>query len=141
MFQFHHLLILYSKNQKENRCKTYFLLNIILITKPNPIHKLEIDTSIDINGISCETDHTVVKVVKYREKYFYKAYIGCGSNENGSNKVEASIFRPEDEPVTKESLCDSDIGASMNIIFRPNKDTSGTKKQIKPRITIESYST
>ena len=95
---------------------------------------------IDISGISCETDHTVVKVVKYREKYFYKAYIGCGSNENGSNKVQASIFRPEDEPVTKESLCDSDIGASMNIIFRPSKDTSGTKKQIKPRITIESYS-
>lgn len=95
---------------------------------------------IDISGISCETDHTVVKVVKYREKYFYKAYIGCGSNENGSNKVQASIFRPEDEPVTKESLCNSDVGASMNIIFRPSSDTSGTKKQIKPRVTIESYS-
>lgn len=93
---------------------------------------------IDMSGVSCDTEYTVVKVVKYREKFFYKAYIGCGNKGNG--KVTASIFKPEEEPVTKESLCSSDVGAAMNVFARPAQEVSGTKKQVKPRVTIESYS-
>lgn len=94
---------------------------------------------IDISDLSCNTDYTLVKVVKYREKYFYKAYLGCGSKESGKN-TKASIFKPETEPVTKESLCDTEIGTAMNVLVTPSKEVSGTKKRVNPMVIIESYS-
>ena len=49
---------------------------------------------IDMSGISCNSDLTAVKIVKYNDKYYYKPFIGCGAEKNGK-AINADIFRPD----------------------------------------------
>ena len=89
---------------------------------------------IDVDGISCNTEYTVVKVVKYHEKYYYSPYIGCGSKTN--NAVKADIFRPS--KVEKISTCDGSNANAIVISATPNKSDKNTNKEVSPFVSLTS---
>jgi len=47
---------------------------------------------ISIEGVSCKSSGTFVKVCKNGSKYTYDAYLGCGSTKNGGNITVSSVY-------------------------------------------------
>ncbi len=88
---------------------------------------------IDIPETSCNTDYTVVKVVKYYDQYYYSPYIGCGSKIN--NKVTPDIFKPY--KVGKIDTCDGSTNA-IAITATPDKSSSNTNKVVSPFVKLVS---
>ena len=60
---------------------------------------------IDMSGISCNSEYTAVKIVKFRDKYYYKPFIGCGTEKNGK-AINPDIFRPVQFEAS--SICNAD---------------------------------
>ena len=56
---------------------------------------------IDIPKFSCDSDYTIVRVNKYEDRYFYRAYLGCGNKKD--DKVTVNTYLPE--KFEKEKLC------------------------------------
>ena len=71
---------------------------------------------IDIADVSCDTDYTLVKVLRYRDQYFYRGYIGCGP---GNKDIKANVFRPE--KIELENICNAE--SPLLIEFSTNIDT------------------
>ena len=90
---------------------------------------------IDMRGISCNSDYTAVKVVKYVNKYYYKPFIGCGVEKNGK-AANADIFRPSKVDVS--SICMSGSNKLINIEGVPQADDSLVNKEYAPKVRIVS---
>ena len=89
---------------------------------------------IEMEGISCATPYTAVKVVRFKEKYYYKTFIGCGKK---SGTIDPNVFMPK--KLEQSELCDDELSA--NITFRatnPASSTDITKKKLSPRVVMES---
>ena len=102
--------------------------------KMKDLKKYNLIKDIDLNGVSCNSPYTAVKVVKFREKYYYKAYIGCGSGEKQANKPD--IFLPEQLKISK--VCDTDLSANIIISANPAKKEDNTRKKVKTTAIVES---
>ena len=88
---------------------------------------------IDMNGISCNSDYTAVKVVKYGDQYYYKPFIGCGVEKNGK-AVNADTFKPS--KVEASSVCISGSNKLINIEGVPPEDDSIVNKIYEPKARI-----
>ena len=87
---------------------------------------------ININGISCASDETYVRVVKLDGKYSYAAQLGCGKKDSS---VNPTIIYPEGANISK-TLCES--STTMDVTVTPaSSDTIDVKKK-KLRIKTES---
>ncbi len=71
---------------------------------------------IDVNGISCDSEETYVRVVKMRHKYGYAATIGCGKKDSNGN-VNVSMKYPK-EGIVSSDTCD--INAETIMSFKTN---------------------
>ena len=91
---------------------------------------------IDIKELSCDSEYTVVKVVKFEEKYFYTPYIGCGSKTG--NKVNPTIFKPSKFEIS--AVCDSGFSGNIVITAVHTSDTTKTKRKVVPQVKIVSES-
>lgn len=90
---------------------------------------------IDIADISCNSQYTIVKVIRYGGKYYYKPYIGCGSKINGKAS-NPDLFKPAKATVEEE--CDANKDVIINLVAVPDKDNSASNKTISPRVNIVS---
>ena len=90
---------------------------------------------IDMADISCKSEYTIVKVVRYGGKYYYKPYIGCGSKVNGKAS-NPDIFKPSKARI--EKVCDSSSDRIINFVAVPNKDNGISNKSISPKVSIVS---
>ncbi|MBR2678404.1 MAG: prepilin-type N-terminal cleavage/methylation domain-containing protein [Bacilli bacterium] len=104
--------------------------------KYEDLKKRDLIKDIDIKGISCDTEYTAIKVVKFRDKYYYQPYMGCGSETGGT--VNASIFKPKQ--IENEDLCDANLN---NTLIIREAYSAEEKRKIKqehnPKVAIESY--
>ena len=80
---------------------------------------------IDLSGISCASPYTAVKIMKFKEKYYYKPYIGCGSDSG--NTVHADIFKPQKMEVSE--ICSSDSFATIFFESTPSESIEIDKKR------------
>ncbi len=95
--------------------------------------KYNLIKDIDLSGISCNSPYTAVKVVKFKEKYYYKPYIGCGK-KGASGKPD--IFMPEELNIS--AVCDSGLSANIMISGNPSTKSDKTLKTIKSKLVITS---
>ena len=90
---------------------------------------------IDMRGISCNSPYTLVKIVKYDKKYYYKPFIGCGAKKAGG--VEPDVFRPVQAEIS--SLCSGDFSRLVNVVVEPStNDGAIDDKKIETDVTLES---
>ena len=90
---------------------------------------------IDMSGISCNSEYTAAKIVKYKEKYFFKPFIGCGTEKNGK-AFNPDIFRPDKFEVS--SICSSESNQLISIEGIPMLDNSINNKTYSPKIRLVS---
>lgn len=87
-----------------------------------PFEKLkekELAKDIGIDNVSCNTDNTFVKVIKFQGKYIYNAFLGCGTESENGIVNEVSIIYPiSDVPYDiDQNICkggDSNSNISIN---------------------------
>ena len=91
----------------------------------NDLARYKLVKDIDLSGISCASPYTAVKILKFKEKYYYKPYIGCGSS-NG-NTVNADIFKPQKVEIS--DICSSDSVATIFFESTPSESIEIDKKR------------
>ena len=90
---------------------------------------------IDIRDISCNSEFTAVKIVKFGEKYYYKPFIGCGTKKNGKAS-NPDIFRPSQFEAS--TICNSEFNQLIAIRGEPASDDSITNKTYGPKVKLVS---
>ena len=91
---------------------------------------------IDIKDISCNTDYTLVKVVKFKEQYYYKSYMGCGSKKANTNNVNADVFRPN--KIETSDICTSEFSKRISIKAIPETNLDIINKKVSPAVKLFS---
>ena len=102
--------------------------------KYKDMSKYHLLKDINLSGISCNTNYTFVKVVKFHDKYYYTPYIGCGAKSDSA--VKAEIFKPS-KP-TAMSVCGSSSESSIVVTAEPDKSESKNNKQVSPIVKLVS---
>ena len=89
---------------------------------------------IDMRNVSCKSNFTLVKVVKFKEQYYYKSYIGCGPKKGAT--VEPDVFKPS--KVERSELCNGEFDKTVLINADPATVTDATNQDVSPIITLSS---
>ena len=79
---------------------------------------------IDMTNISCNSDETYVKIVKYENKYYYSPYLGCG-NITKDGKFKVTMLYPKKREA--QESCDVDSQSIMDIEADPVSANSVNK--------------
>lgn len=95
---------------------------------------------ISVDDISCNTKNTFVKVVKFQGNYTYKAYLGCGTEDDKGSINEVSIIYPKSKVPYEidPNLCKGgDETSNISILASPN---SGLlfRQNYNVRVTVQS---
>ena len=98
-----------------------------------------------VNDISCNSDKTLVKVVKFDGQVFYKTYLGCGPEKNG-RVSKITILYPDEETPTPETCAGpgsgdpSGGGGGNTISITATPDSTGKydRKQKKSNVILTS---
>ena len=93
---------------------------------------------IEIDGVSCNSNNTYIRVIKQKEKYGYKTYLECGKKKSGKIE-EATISIPKNIPAMDTTACtgveDSNLAVRIdNTQAKGNYD----KNRKKTRVIISS---
>ena len=110
-----------------------------------PFEKLkekELAKDIGINDVSCNTENTFVKVVKFQGKFMYKAYLGCGTkNESGTINDVSIVYPSSDTPYEIDpNLCKGvDAISNISIYASPTRGMF-YRNYYNVRITVQSIS-
>lgn len=99
------------------------------------LNRYKLLKDIDIDGISCNSPYTAVKIVRFQNKFYYKPFIGCGVDKNGKAN-NPDIFRPVKSEVSE--LCTGDSSAMITIQGVPLADISIDKKEQSPKARLVS---
>ena len=91
---------------------------------------------IQIDGVSCNSNETFVKVVKIDGKYGYAASIGCGSIDE-SGKVKVNVRLPK-EGLSSSDICRMDATTIMSIQATPSSSISNKYKKRNITMSISS---
>jgi len=96
---------------------------------------------ISVEGLSCATANTFVRVVKFNDAYSYTAYIGCG--EKTSNGVkDINIVYPENAVPHRmdRNLCGGFESVSSIVVGVDTTNGKVYKKAYGVKVTLSSYS-
>ena len=100
----------------------------------------ELAKDIGIDDLSCNSENTFVKVVKFKGHYAYKAYLGCGTaNESGVVENINIIYPKSDVPYEIDpNLCKgSDATTNISIYASPSRGDL-YRKNYNVRVTVQS---
>ncbi len=100
--------------------------------KFDDLEKYNLVKDIDMGGTTCDTPYTMVKVTRFREKYYYKAYIGCGKDQG--SRTKASLFLPK--KVGDSDVCNEDFTNLIGFTTKPSNEK--IYKVFKPIIKMRS---
>ena len=109
---------------------------IDITTVTSDLKKKNLAKDIKLSGITCDTNKTYVKVIKFSEKYYYTGFIGCKDKNDTSGNLPI-IKSHEENP---ETICDASSEASMSIIGTPESSNSNAYKLKKMTADIRTYS-
>ena len=104
------------------------------------LQEKELAKDIGVDDISCDTNNTFVKVIKFQGNYTYKAYLGCGNVSKEGTVKEVSIIYPE-STVPYEidpNLCKGGDETSNISIFASPSSGELYRKSYNVRLTIQS---
>lgn len=91
---------------------------------------------ISVDGITCDTDETYIRVVKVNNMYSYTTYMGCG-NKNEGSKVDVVKRFPDNIPEMDEENCG--LGKpTVSIKGNPETTKVPEKKELSVKVTLQS---
>ena len=95
---------------------------------------------IGVDDISCDSENTFVKIIKFKGNYIYKAFLGCGEINSEGVIEKVNIIYPESSTPYEEdpNLCKGgDATTNISIYASPN---SGElyRKNYNVRLSIQS---
>lgn len=96
---------------------------------------------ISVDGVSCATENTFVRVVKFNDNYSYTAYLGCGK-ETDIGVKDIDVIYPE---ASRPHKMDTSICSGYNSISSINIDVDKKngkvyKKSYDVKLILSSYS-
>ena len=92
---------------------------------------------IEIEGMSCNSSMTYVRVIKQGDKYGYKTFISCGKKKNGAaENISVTVPNTVDAKNYSECTCENaaNLSVSADMTEAP-KSVAKTKKKTKVIIT------
>ena len=92
---------------------------------------------IEIDGISCNSSMTYVRVIKQGDKYGYKTFVSCGIKKNGFAQ-NISVTIPSTVPAKNYSECTCENTANLSVsadMTEAPKNIKKSKKKTKIIIT------
>ena len=101
----------------------------------NDLQRYNLIKDINITNMSCNSDYTIVKVIKYQGKYYYNSYIGCGTS-NGGKVTNPSVFKPTKAETS--TICGVETSARITFVGTPEASEDITYKIFKPQVSIHS---
>ncbi len=93
---------------------------------------------IQIDGISCNSDKTYVRVVKQKDKYGYASFLSCGKKTDGK-VTEVSTTIPSAIPDIDIDSCTGVDPSNIVISATPDKSEAFDKKRKSTKLTLTSY--
>ena len=114
---------LFGKRESDCRVVTYADLEDKKLVK-----------DIDMSGISCKSDKTMVRIQKAGKTYGYTYKIGCGAEKNGkANDIQVEL------PTKSDLECTGNENIFMDVTANPPRASEGYNSvSRKTRIIIES---
>ncbi len=91
---------------------------------------------ITIDGVSCGSEDTYVKVVKLDGKYGYATSIGCGTVENGTVKINTTLSNIGE--TVNNAECDYDASMKLNVNPSPSNQINFKRRKIKLSISSQT---
>lgn len=92
---------------------------------------------IEIDGVSCNSDKTYIRVTKQKDKYGYANYLACGDKKDGkAENIKTSI--PEVIPDMNTDSCTGTNDNNLVITATPNKSVGFNKKKKTTKLKISS---
>ena len=100
----------------------------------------ELAKDITIDDVSCDTENTFVKVVKFQGNFIYKAYLGCGyTDEKGKIESVSLIYPQSDVPYEIDpNLCKGGDETSNISIYASPISGNLYRKNYNVRVTVQS---
>ena len=93
---------------------------------------------IQVDGISCNSDKTYVRVVKQKDKYGYAAFLSCGKKTDGKI-TEATTKIPSNIPDMDAASCTGIDPSNIVISATPENSTAYDKRRKTTKLTLTSY--
>ena len=93
---------------------------------------------IQIDGVSCNSDKTYVRVVKQKDKYGYAAFLSCGKKTDGKI-TEATTKIPSNIPDMDAASCTGVDPSNIAISATPESSIAFDKKRKTTKLTLTSY--
>ena len=92
---------------------------------------------IEIEGMSCNSSMTYVRVIKQGDKYGYKTFISCGKKKNGAaENISVTVPNTVDAKNYSECTCENTANLSVSAdMTEAPKSVAKTKKKTKVIIT------
>ena len=93
---------------------------------------------IEIDGMSCNSNKTYIRVIKQKDKYAYKTYLTCGPKTTG--KIETESFSiPNVVPEIDNNSCTGVNNGNLSITADMSQATgTADKNRKKTKLTISS---
>ena len=91
---------------------------------------------IQIRNVSCKSEDTFVRVVKFEGQYTYTPSIGCGQKSGNTVNVTTRLPNP---PVDKSEACTSNGNTIITLTSSPESSNSINKKRKAIKTIIESF--
>lgn len=91
---------------------------------------------ISVDGITCDTEETYIKVIKIDNRYSYTTYMGCGNKKEGAGVNVVKRF-PEYIPKMDEENCGYGK-TTVSIKGNPDTTTVPEEKSLSVKVTLQS---
>jgi len=103
------------------------------------LYEKDLTEDIQMAGISCNSENSFVKVVKYKEHYNYYPSLGCGNKKNGeASTVNVTLPDSKKAQEIEEESCGGPDTSSMTIKASPNSYTEKDRQKVGIKISITS---
>lgn len=93
---------------------------------------------IDIQGVSCNSDKTYVRVTKQKDKYMYVGYLACGEKTDGKIQ-DIDVSLPSFIPDKDNNACTGVDPSTIVIGATKEKSEEYNKKKKSTKLTLTSY--
>ena len=93
---------------------------------------------IDIQGVSCNSDKTYVRVTKQKDKYMYVGYLACGEKTDGKIQ-DIDVSLPSFIPDMDTNACTGVNPSTIVIGATKEKSEEYNKKKKSTKLTLTSY--
>ena len=106
---------------------------------------------ISINNITCNSEYTKVRIIKYQGKYYYSAVLGCGGKKDGENsqldnnqlsykskETDLLCSDKDDDGVEDPDYSENQTSSLLSVSIRGNVGSTFNSKRKTAKVHINS---